>query len=68
MGFEGPAASLRTVSEGIAFTRARGLTEAADHLAAGQLETMIDVGEHEQALNSPPIWQTNSRQAAIFST
>jgi hypothetical protein len=50
MGFEGPAASLHTVSEGIAFTRARGLTEVADHLAAGQLETMIDVGAHEQAL------------------
>ena len=50
MGFEGPAASLQTGSEGIAFTRARGLTEIADQLAAGQLETLIDVGEYDQAL------------------
>ena len=50
LAFEGPAACNETASAGISFARARGLTEAVDHLTAGQLETLVDMGEHEQAL------------------
>jgi len=48
--FEGPAASLQMVREGLAFARPRGLTEITDTLTTGMLDQLVEVGEHEQAL------------------
>jgi class 3 adenylate cyclase/tetratricopeptide (TPR) repeat protein len=49
-GFEGPAASLEVLREGIAHAKARGLTEMLDVLTEGTLDALIDIGEHEEAL------------------
>jgi class 3 adenylate cyclase/tetratricopeptide (TPR) repeat protein len=49
-GFEGPAASLEALHEGIAYAKARGLTEMLDVLTQGTLDGLIDTGEHEEAL------------------
>ncbi|MEI7759153.1 MAG: AAA family ATPase [Thermoleophilia bacterium] len=48
--FEGPAAALQLVHEGLAFAQPRGLTEIIDELTAGMLNPLFDAGEHEQAL------------------
>jgi class 3 adenylate cyclase/tetratricopeptide (TPR) repeat protein len=48
--FEGLAASLEVLREGIAYAMARGLTEMLDVLTVGCVETLIETGEHEEAL------------------
>ena len=49
-GFDGPAASLEVLREGIAYARARGLTESLDSLTQSALDALIDIGEHEEVL------------------
>ncbi len=51
-GFEGPAASLEVVREGVAFAEARGLTEMATSLTAGSLDQLVECGELDQALDT----------------
>ena len=48
--YEGPAAALQAGREGAALATARGLTEVHHALTLGSLERLIDVGEHETAL------------------
>jgi class 3 adenylate cyclase/tetratricopeptide (TPR) repeat protein len=48
--FEGPAASLEVLREGIAYAKPRGLTEMLDSLAQGTLDALVDTGAHEEAL------------------
>jgi class 3 adenylate cyclase/tetratricopeptide (TPR) repeat protein len=50
LGFEGPAASLEVLREGIAYAKARGLTETVDVLTQSTLDALLDAGETEQAL------------------
>jgi class 3 adenylate cyclase/tetratricopeptide (TPR) repeat protein len=80
-GFEGPAASLEVLREGIAYAKARGLTEMLDVLTLGTLDGLIDTGEHEEVLRiaaewaprleaSGDVWDliaTRSAQARIFA-
>ena len=47
---EGPAAVLDVLRAGIAFAQARGLTEVAEALTANTVGTLVETGEHEQAL------------------
>jgi tetratricopeptide (TPR) repeat protein len=49
-GFEGPAAVDEVLHRGIAFARARGLTEIADSMTAGALDGLIDLGRFDEAL------------------
>ena len=48
--FEGPAASLEVLREGVAYARIRGLTEMVDSLTQSMLDVLVDSGEHDQAL------------------
>jgi class 3 adenylate cyclase/tetratricopeptide (TPR) repeat protein len=48
--FEGPAASLEVLREGIAYAKPRGLTEMLDSLTQGTLDALVDTGAHEEAL------------------
>ena len=49
-GFDGPAASLAVLREGIAYAKARGLTESLDSLTQSAIDALVDVGEHEEVL------------------
>ena len=48
--FEGPAASLEVLREGIAYAKARGLTEMLDSLTGSMVDVLIDTGEHDDVL------------------
>jgi hypothetical protein len=48
--YEGPAAALEVVREGIAYAKPRGLTERLDILTASSVYALIDMGEHDEAL------------------
>jgi len=48
--FEGPAASLEVLREGMAYAETRGLTEMLDQLIASTLDVLVDTGEHDEAL------------------
>ena len=48
--FEGPAAALEVFREGIAYAKARGLTEVLDALTQSSLDALVDTGEHHGAL------------------
>ncbi|MEA2579459.1 MAG: hypothetical protein QOE83_351 [Actinomycetota bacterium] len=50
LGFEGPAASLEALRAGITYAKACGLTEAIDILTQSTLDSLLDTGETEQAL------------------
>ena len=47
---DGPVAALEILQAGIAFAEARGLTEIAEMLTANSVETLVETGDHEQAL------------------
>ena len=47
---EGPGAALEVLQAGIAFARARGLTEMTEGLTGSTLDALVETGEHEQAL------------------
>jgi class 3 adenylate cyclase/tetratricopeptide (TPR) repeat protein len=49
-GIEGPAASLEVIREGIAYARARGLTEILLTLTTGTIDVLVDLGEFDEAL------------------
>jgi hypothetical protein len=49
-GFEGPAASLAVLREGIAFGRARGMAETVDFQTAGTVSLLFGVGGFDEAL------------------
>ncbi len=49
-GFDGPAASLAVLRDGIAYARARGLTESLDSLMQSAIDALVDIGEHEEVL------------------
>jgi tetratricopeptide (TPR) repeat protein len=49
-GFEGPAASLAVLREGIAFGRARGMAETVDFQTAGTVSLLFGVGRFDEAL------------------
>src|SRR5204863_4758404 len=48
--FEGPGASLEVAREGIAYARARGLTEMVDTLTESSVDRFIDTGKFWEAL------------------
>jgi class 3 adenylate cyclase/tetratricopeptide (TPR) repeat protein len=48
--FEGPAASLGVLREGISYAKARGLTEMLDGLTQSTIDLLVETGEHEEAL------------------
>ncbi len=48
--FEGPAAALAVYEEGIAYVRARGITDMLDIMTAGVVDTRFDLGEPDEAL------------------
>jgi class 3 adenylate cyclase/tetratricopeptide (TPR) repeat protein len=48
--FEGPAASLEVLRQGIAYAKPRGLTEMLDSLTQSTLDALVDTGAHEEAL------------------
>jgi class 3 adenylate cyclase/tetratricopeptide (TPR) repeat protein len=48
--FEGPEASLEVMQTGIGFAQARGLAEMVDGMKPGTLDTLIDRGEFNEAL------------------
>jgi hypothetical protein len=48
--FEGPAASLEVLREGIAFAQARGLAELVNVLTSSTLDPLVDTGELDEAL------------------
>jgi class 3 adenylate cyclase/tetratricopeptide (TPR) repeat protein len=48
--FEGPAAALEVLHEGVAYAKARGLTEILDALTGSSLEVLLDTGDHDEAL------------------
>ncbi len=48
--FEGPEASLEVLREGIAYAKARGLTEILDVLTESVSNFLVDTGEHDEAL------------------
>ena len=47
---EGPDASLKILREGIAYAKARGLTEILDALTESLLEVLLDTANHDEAL------------------
>ena len=49
-GFEGPAASLEVIREGIAYAETRGLTEMLQTLTTGTIDVLVDMGEFDKAL------------------
>ena len=48
--FEGPEASLEVLRAGIAYVKARGLTEILDALTESLLEVLLDTTNHDEAL------------------
>ena len=48
--FEGPDAALTVLRDGIAYAKARGLTESLDALTGSSLEVLFDTGDHGEAL------------------
>jgi class 3 adenylate cyclase/tetratricopeptide (TPR) repeat protein len=48
--YQGPAASLQVIRDGIAFARPRGLDEALGILTTNQLDPLFEAGEHDEAL------------------
>jgi hypothetical protein len=48
--FEGPAAALVVLRDGIAFARARGLTERVDITTQSALDALVDTGGHDEVL------------------
>ena len=48
---EGPAASLEVLREGIAYAKARGLTEMHDLLIQSTVDGLADTGEHDEVLS-----------------
>ncbi len=48
--FEGPAAALEALREGIAFSRSRGLAEFAEDLTGSTLDVLVDQGEFGDVL------------------
>ena len=48
--FEGPAATLEVNRDAIAYAKPRGLTAALDVNAQGELDDLVDTGEHDKAL------------------
>ena len=48
--FEGPEASLEVLRDGIAYVKARGLTEMLDALTESSLDVLLDTGDHDEAL------------------
>jgi class 3 adenylate cyclase/tetratricopeptide (TPR) repeat protein len=51
-GFEGPVAALAEMRAGMAFAEARGLHEVANLLACTTLPMLVDIGEHDEALDT----------------
>jgi tetratricopeptide (TPR) repeat protein len=49
-GFEGPAAALAVYREGIAYARARGITEMVEAIGATSLDSLFDLGRLDEAL------------------
>ena len=49
-GFDGPAASLAVLREGIAYAKTRGLTESLDSLTQSAIDALVDIGEHDEVL------------------
>ena len=47
---KGPAATLVVCQTGIEFAQARGLAEMAERLTVNTVTTLVETGEHEQAL------------------
>ena len=48
--FEGPAAALEVLRDGITFARARGLTERVDITTQSALDALVDTGGHDEVL------------------
>ena len=48
--FEGPASSLDALQDGIAFARARGMTESIDFMTGGTVDVLIQLGRLEEAV------------------
>jgi class 3 adenylate cyclase/tetratricopeptide (TPR) repeat protein len=48
--FEGPVAALEVLRDGIAFARARGLTERVDITTQSALDALVDTGGHDEVL------------------
>jgi class 3 adenylate cyclase/tetratricopeptide (TPR) repeat protein len=48
--FEGPAAALQVIHEGLSFTSASGLAEVASALQGNSMEAIADLGRFEEAL------------------
>ena len=48
--FDGPAAALEVLRDGIAFARARGLTERVDITTQSALDALVDTGGHDEVL------------------
>jgi class 3 adenylate cyclase/tetratricopeptide (TPR) repeat protein len=48
---EGPGASLDVLRDGIAYAKARGITEMLDVLTQTTLDVLVDTGEHDEVLN-----------------
>ena len=48
--FDGPAASLAVLREGIAYAKTRGLTESLDSLTQSAIDALVDIGEHDEVL------------------
>jgi class 3 adenylate cyclase/tetratricopeptide (TPR) repeat protein len=68
--FEGPAASLEVLREGIAFARSRGLAEIVDAATYCTLDPLVDLGEHEEVLEivrdlGPRLEQNGDREGLV---
>ena len=48
--FEGPAATLEVLREGIAYAKARGLTGCSTRSRESSLDVLVDTGSHDEAL------------------
>jgi tetratricopeptide (TPR) repeat protein len=48
--FEGPAAAVKVLRDGIAYANARGLTDLLDGMTQSMLDAFVDTGEHDEAL------------------
>jgi tetratricopeptide (TPR) repeat protein len=48
--FEGPAAAVRVLREGIAFAQARGFAPTVSWMTLGMFEALVELGEVDQAL------------------
>ena len=50
--FEGPAASLEVLREGIAYAKARGSPRCSTRSRQSSLDPLVDTGEHDEALEA----------------